>query len=177
MIWLAHIPGVVSLSLVGKRTWTCKLDIGSLMWSQTWIPVGPGLQPVHSLTAFKLCSHMNLHSTFCCRAVMILAVLQELIEKLNKGELPKNEYPCMNDPSPTMHGTTQGLSSRTSQVEPAHSMRSRRTATWARPRNSDDGYSRYVVPNWYIIWKYSCFLWKIISVTFFICHWLYFIKS
>ncbi|RWR90958.1 SNARE-interacting protein KEULE-like protein [Cinnamomum micranthum f. kanehirae] len=68
-------------------------------------------------------------------------MIEELIEKLNKGELPKNEYPCMNDPSPTMHGTTQGLSLRTSQVEPAHSMRSRRTATWARPRNSDDGYS------------------------------------
>eukprot|EP00268_Persea_americana_P038314 TRINITY_DN37909_c0_g1_i6.p1 TRINITY_DN37909_c0_g1~~TRINITY_DN37909_c0_g1_i6.p1 ORF type:complete len:190 (+),score=28.54 TRINITY_DN37909_c0_g1_i6:1385-1954(+) len=111
------------------------------MWSQTWIPVGPGLQPVHSLTAFKLCSRMNLHSTFCCRAVMILVVLQELIEKLNKGELPKNEYPCMNEPSPTANGNGQSVSARPIPNQPAHSMRSRRTATWARPRHSDDGSS------------------------------------
>ncbi|KAF8413042.1 hypothetical protein HHK36_001016 [Tetracentron sinense] len=68
-------------------------------------------------------------------------MIEELIEKLSKGELPKNEYLCMNDPSPTVHGTTQGASIRTSQVPAAHSMRSRRTATWARPRGSDDGYS------------------------------------
>ncbi|KAA8522289.1 hypothetical protein F0562_012962 [Nyssa sinensis] len=68
-------------------------------------------------------------------------MIEELIEKLGKGELPKNEYPCMNDPSPTFHGTSQVLSAQTSQVPAAHSMRSRRTATWARPRNSDDGYS------------------------------------
>lgn len=68
-------------------------------------------------------------------------MIEELIEKLCKGELPKNEYPCMNDPSPTIHGTTQGASMRATQAQPAHSMRSRRTATWARPRNSDDGYS------------------------------------
>ncbi|XP_058086244.1 SNARE-interacting protein KEULE-like isoform X5 [Magnolia sinica] len=70
-------------------------------------------------------------------------VIEELITKLSKGELPKNEYPCMNDPSPTSNGTAQGqgVSARTGQVPPAHSMRSRRTATWARPRNSDDGSS------------------------------------
>ncbi|KAF8379309.1 hypothetical protein HHK36_028742 [Tetracentron sinense] len=68
-------------------------------------------------------------------------MLEELIEKLCKGELPKNEYSCMNDPSPTVHGTTQGASIRTNQVPAAHSMRSKRTATWARPRSSDDGYS------------------------------------
>lgn len=114
---------------------------------------------------------MNLLSTFCSRAVMILAILQELIEKLNKGELPKNEYPCMNDPSPTIHGTTQGLSIRTSQVQPAHSMRSRRTATWARPRNSDDGYSRYVATNWQINLEGFIFFAKKLTLTFFICHW------
>jgi hypothetical protein len=43
----------------------------------------------------------------------------------------------MNDPSQI------STSDRTS---PAHSMRSRRTCgTWARPRGSDDGYSRLVV--------------------------------
>jgi syntaxin-binding protein 1 len=62
-----------------------------------------------------------------------------LIEKLSKGELPKDEYNCMNDPSPSAHGLPTSSSLRTS---PAHSMRSRRTGgTWARPRGSDDGYS------------------------------------
>jgi syntaxin-binding protein 1 len=66
-------------------------------------------------------------------------VLEELIEKLSKGELPKDEYNCMNDPSPSAHGLPTSSSLRTS---PAHSMRSRRTGgTWARPRGSDDGYS------------------------------------
>ncbi|KAJ0971818.1 hypothetical protein J5N97_019777 [Dioscorea zingiberensis] len=70
-------------------------------------------------------------------------MIEELIEKLSKGELPPDEYPCMNDPSPTIHGTStsNGLSVRANQSQPAHSMRSRRTATWAKPRNSDDGYS------------------------------------
>ncbi|GER34566.1 KEULE family protein [Striga asiatica] len=68
-------------------------------------------------------------------------IIEELIEKLSKGELPKQDYPCMNDPSPTFHGTSHAASARTAQVSTPHSMRSRRTATWARPRNSDDGYS------------------------------------
>lgn len=68
-------------------------------------------------------------------------LFQELIDKLNKGELSKDEYPCMNDPSPTFHGTSQ--STPMHQAPAPHSMRSRRTSTWARPRNSDDGYSRY----------------------------------
>lgn len=49
----------------------------------------------------------------------------------------------MNEPSPTFHGTSLSASARTGQIAAPHSMRSRRTATWARPRNSDDGYSRY----------------------------------
>lgn len=66
-------------------------------------------------------------------------ILEELIEKLSKGELPKDEYNCMNDPSPSAHVLPTSNSVRTS---PAHSMRSRRTGgTWARPRGSDDGYS------------------------------------
>ncbi|KAL0373081.1 UNVERIFIED_CONTAM: SNARE-interacting protein KEULE, partial [Sesamum calycinum] len=68
-------------------------------------------------------------------------IIEELVEKLSKRELPKDEYPCMNDPSPTFHGTSQVASVRTGQGPAPHSMRSRRTATWARPRNSDDGYS------------------------------------
>lgn len=68
-------------------------------------------------------------------------IIEELVEKLSKGELPKNDYPCMNDPSPTTNGNTQSVSARTTQVPTAHSMRSRRTPTWARPRHSDDGYS------------------------------------
>ncbi|XP_026660891.1 SNARE-interacting protein KEULE isoform X2 [Phoenix dactylifera] len=68
-------------------------------------------------------------------------MIEELIKKLSKGELPQNEYPCMNDPSPTVHGTSQTASVRTTQSQPANSVRSRRTATWARPHSSDDGYS------------------------------------
>ncbi|XP_072956824.1 SNARE-interacting protein KEULE-like [Typha angustifolia] len=68
-------------------------------------------------------------------------MIEELIEKLNKGELPKDEFPCMNDPSPSFHGTPPSVSVRTNPAQHAHSMRSRRTATWARPRNSDDGYA------------------------------------
>ncbi|KAF4366597.1 hypothetical protein F8388_004261 [Cannabis sativa] len=66
-------------------------------------------------------------------------IIEELIEKLGKKELSKEDYPCLNDPSPTFHGSSH--SSSIQQPVVAHSMRSRRTATWARPRNSDDGYS------------------------------------
>lgn len=65
---------------------------------------------------------------------------QELVEKLSKGELSKEDYPCLNDPSATFHGTSPSAS--VLQPPAAHSMRSRRTPTWARPRASDDGYSR-----------------------------------
>jgi len=81
--------------------------------------------------------------------------LQELIEKLNKRELPQSEYPCMNEPSPAAPAaTSNGGSGRTTQVPstqtssaPAHSMRSRRTANWAKTR-SDDGTSRYKGSNY-----------------------------
>ncbi|KAK8996648.1 hypothetical protein V6N11_081914 [Hibiscus sabdariffa] len=56
----------------------------------------------------------------------------ELVEKLGLGELPKNEYPCMNDPNP-------GSASIIHEAPVAHSKRSRRTPSWAR--SSDDGYS------------------------------------
>ncbi|XP_072971201.1 SNARE-interacting protein KEULE-like [Typha angustifolia] len=68
-------------------------------------------------------------------------IIEELVEKLSKGELSQQEYPCMNDPSPTVHGTSQSAPSRATQGQHAHSMRSRRTATWAKAQRSDDGYS------------------------------------
>ncbi|KAH0457000.1 hypothetical protein IEQ34_014907 [Dendrobium chrysotoxum] len=68
-------------------------------------------------------------------------IILELVEKLSRGDLPKNEYQCMNDPSPSFHGTMHTGSIQANDGHPAHSMRSRRTATWARPRSSDDGYS------------------------------------
>ncbi|XWS38495.1 hypothetical protein CRYUN_Cryun19dG0136100 [Craigia yunnanensis] len=66
-------------------------------------------------------------------------IIEELVEKLSKGELSKDDYPCMNDSSPTFHSTSQAASIYEAPV--AHSMRSKRTPTWARPRGSDDGYS------------------------------------
>lgn len=55
----------------------------------------------------------------------------------------------MNDPSPSFHSTPVSTPQRnTTSVPhvPAVSVRSRRAGTWARPRNSDDGYSRYTSP-------------------------------
>ncbi|KAK7260236.1 hypothetical protein RIF29_26119 [Crotalaria pallida] len=71
-------------------------------------------------------------------------LLEELIENLNKGELPKSDYSCKNDPSPTVAEGSVRSRQRTQSAAPTaapHSMRSRRTANWARPRSSDDGYS------------------------------------
>ncbi|CAK9135974.1 unnamed protein product [Ilex paraguariensis] len=47
----------------------------------------------------------------------------------------------MHNPSPTFHGTSLSGSVQTSQAPAAYLMRSRWTSTWARPQNSDDGYS------------------------------------
>ncbi|XP_059457978.1 protein transport Sec1a-like isoform X2 [Corylus avellana] len=72
-------------------------------------------------------------------------MIEELIENLSKGELTKNEYSCMNEPSPTVQGGslrgTQSASMHPSQISAPHSMRSKRTANWARAHHSDDGYS------------------------------------
>ncbi|XVE76969.1 hypothetical protein DITRI_Ditri13aG0023800 [Diplodiscus trichospermus] len=78
-------------------------------------------------------------------------MIEELIENLSKGELPKNEYSCLNEPSPTTQDKSQSSSSRITQPpagpagstekRPAHSMRSRRTPAWARAHASDDGCS------------------------------------
>ncbi|KAJ0264836.1 Protein transport Sec1b [Hirschfeldia incana] len=60
-------------------------------------------------------------------------IVEELIEKLNKGHLPKQDYPCMNEPKPTFYSASQSPSA--SPVP-----HSRRTPTWARRHLSDDGY-------------------------------------
>ncbi|XP_028762579.1 SNARE-interacting protein KEULE [Neltuma alba] len=66
-------------------------------------------------------------------------IIEEIIEKLSKNDLAKEEYPCLNDPSPSFHSSP--FVGSANHNPPAHSMRSRRTPTWARPRGSDDGYS------------------------------------
>ncbi|XP_054825286.1 SNARE-interacting protein KEULE-like [Prosopis cineraria] len=66
-------------------------------------------------------------------------IIEEIIEKLSKSDLSKEEYPCLNDPSPSFHSSP--FVGSANHNPPAHSMRSRRTPTWARPRGSDDGYS------------------------------------
>ncbi|WVZ17218.1 hypothetical protein V8G54_010200, partial [Vigna mungo] len=71
-------------------------------------------------------------------------MIEELIEKLNKSELPKNEYSCINEPSKSSAQGVPAKSSKTPQTAPTtapHSIRSRRTANWGRSRTSDDGYS------------------------------------
>ncbi|KAJ4727123.1 SNARE-interacting protein KEULE [Melia azedarach] len=78
-------------------------------------------------------------------------IIEELIENLYKGELSKNEYSCMNNPSPAAQEANQTSSVRKKAAAaaaaapekktPAHSMRSRRTPSWAKPHNSDDGSS------------------------------------
>ncbi|KAL6125979.1 hypothetical protein ACLB2K_074030 [Fragaria x ananassa] len=72
-------------------------------------------------------------------------LMEELIENLNKGLLPKNEYSCMNGPGPTPDSVSQRRTQSTSETATPstnpHSIRSRRTANWGRARHSDDGYS------------------------------------
>ncbi|KAK4487363.1 hypothetical protein RD792_006013 [Penstemon davidsonii] len=60
-------------------------------------------------------------------------IIEELVEQLSEGKLPLNDYPCMNDPSPSFHGISspQAASIRTGHIP---------TPTWAG-RHSD-GYSR-----------------------------------
>ncbi|GFP82263.1 protein transport sec1a [Phtheirospermum japonicum] len=59
--------------------------------------------------------------------------IEELIEKVSKGELPKDEYQCMNSSSSSNQGTqsaaSQAPSAKTGSTTAPHSMRSRRTAT------------------------------------------------
>lgn len=85
---------------------------------------------IEVFSAYQSCEFVNVE-------FQLLFFWQEVIEKLSKGELPENEYSCINDSK-----TSQQKTWRT-ESQPVHSMRSRRTATWAKPRTSDDGYSRY----------------------------------
>lgn len=80
--------------------------------------------------------------------------VQEIVENLSKGDLPKTDYSCMNDPSPSIPPSTSHLSMRKNapaasatpeRKTPAKSMRSRRTANWAKSNSSDDGSSRYTL--------------------------------
>ncbi|KAK1370425.1 SNARE-interacting protein KEULE-like [Heracleum sosnowskyi] len=68
-------------------------------------------------------------------------LVEELVEKIGKGQLSSTDFSCMNDPSPTFHGTSPAAAATLIQPQDAHSVRSRRTGTWARARRSDDGYS------------------------------------
>ncbi|KAK4848659.1 hypothetical protein QYF36_015782 [Acer negundo] len=76
-------------------------------------------------------------------------MIEELIENLGKGEFPKDGYACMNDPKPTVQEDTMSVRKKTAPTAPApserktpaHSKRSRRTPSWAKPQLSDDGSS------------------------------------
>ncbi|KAM0015832.1 putative sec1-like protein [Helianthus debilis subsp. tardiflorus] len=62
-------------------------------------------------------------------------VIEELIEKIEKHELPKDEYPCMNEPSSGLGAAGHAPKSNAQQ-----SRRSRRTQAHGKFA-SDDGYS------------------------------------
>ncbi|KAK4435129.1 SNARE-interacting protein KEULE [Sesamum alatum] len=66
-------------------------------------------------------------------------IIEELIEKLGKGELPKSDYPCMNDPT---HGISYAASAalKSGEIPTPHSKRSKRSMTWAHSRNFDNLY-------------------------------------
>ncbi|KAI4376981.1 hypothetical protein MLD38_014680 [Melastoma candidum] len=77
-------------------------------------------------------------------------MIEELIENLNNGDLKKSGYASMNDHQQQAQAEGSSRSGRLSQVPTApqseqktgaHSIRSRRTATWARSQTSDDGSS------------------------------------
>ncbi|XP_020573815.1 protein transport Sec1a-like isoform X2 [Phalaenopsis equestris] len=75
-------------------------------------------------------------------------LLEELVEKLSKGELQKIEYPYVNEPTPTkQEGLNSGAPSQKCLNQASRSAKSRRTPTWAKQRVSDDGNSRYSVAN------------------------------
>ncbi|KNA03296.1 hypothetical protein SOVF_210570, partial [Spinacia oleracea] len=80
-------------------------------------------------------------------------MLEELIENVNKGELSKNDYQYINEPTPVnrehirSQSTSLSSTTTTTATGPPRSMRSRRTATWARPHSSEDGSSDSVLRN------------------------------
>ncbi|XP_028246689.1 SNARE-interacting protein KEULE-like isoform X5 [Glycine soja] len=94
----------------------------------------PGEEEKWQLSRFYPIIEESLYDVLVCDEWMFI---QELLEKLMKNELSKEDYPCLNDPSPSYQGSP--FSGPVNQNP--HSMRSRRTPTWARPRGSEDGYS------------------------------------
>ena len=64
-------------------------------------------------------------------------MIEELIESLHNGELSKEEYPCMNEPSSTFQSSRTNCASIRSTNSSAHSVRiSKPSSIWARPRHS-----------------------------------------
>ncbi|KAH9620877.1 hypothetical protein KSS87_022610, partial [Heliosperma pusillum] len=67
----------------------------------------------------------------------------DLIESVNKGELSKDDYQFINEPSSNNKDRNQNqstsASTTTTTTTGPRSVRSRRTATWARTNHSDDG--------------------------------------
>ncbi|KAG5070147.1 hypothetical protein JHK85_002524 [Glycine max] len=94
----------------------------------------PGEEEKWQLSRFYPIIEESLYDVLVCDEWMFI---QELLEKLMKNELSKEDYPCLNDPSPSYQGSP--FSGPVNQNP--HSMRSRRTPTWARPQGSEDGYS------------------------------------
>ncbi|XP_016473597.2 protein transport Sec1a-like [Nicotiana tabacum] len=72
-------------------------------------------------------------------------VIEELVEKMCKGDLPKDDYQCMNSPQPATRevngSSARNAPPKTAESTNPRSVRSRRTPNWARSRTSDDGYS------------------------------------
>ncbi|CAN1188838.1 Protein transport Sec1a [Linum perenne] len=78
-------------------------------------------------------------------------VLEELLQKLNKGDLAKSEYVNMNEAKRVSDESNNNRSSskttHPNSIPPtdrkihAQSRRSRRTPNWAKQHHSDDGYS------------------------------------
>lgn len=103
----------------------------------------------------------KLHKKYCCLTIAWIVSLlyminvnhrghciyQEVIENLNKGDLPKSDYACKNEPVPASKGNSTRSSTRNQTTQAPttapNSIRSRRTANWAKSRASDDGYSRW----------------------------------
>ncbi|XP_050385725.1 protein transport Sec1a-like isoform X2 [Argentina anserina] len=73
-------------------------------------------------------------------------LMEELIENLNKGLLPKNEYSCMNESGPAHEPGSQRRTQSTSESSTPstnpHSIRSRRTANWAVLKGDSTDYKK-----------------------------------
>lgn len=66
-------------------------------------------------------------------------LLEELIEEIDKGELSKTDYQIINEPSRSIKERRKSEGTIVTTTTAPRSVRSRRTATWARQQHSDDG--------------------------------------